>query len=163
MDSLWRWSNALHAEIPAAKKALCINLDETCVRLREPGIAWCLVLEAQKQKRTPVSLAENASHAAYRACCTHAALISDSPELQSLLPQLILVRESQLREDQFRVLTATFPNNVILKRVPKAWMNSETMHFLFKELVFRLKSVLDAFQIILYMDVCQVHLPALGC
>jgi hypothetical protein len=47
--AFWRWSNCVHSRVPAAKKRLLVNMDETSVRLHQSPSEGHLVHSAVVQ------------------------------------------------------------------------------------------------------------------
>ena len=91
---MWRWSNFLQSVDPPERERVLINVDETSVRLvpdEGPGHvsrrAYRLFLEG-------VTMGRRASLAQRRSTVTHVAAIMDKPNVQRILPQMVLVGET---------------------------------------------------------------------
>ena len=155
--ALWKWSNALHANVPADKTVLRINMDETCIRLHDGCQRGNLVAEAGDIKTSPKSLTENVSSRDGKACCTHVSVICDDKELQPLLPQVLLLNNSLVSARCFRAIKAAVPSFVLVVRWARAWMNAEVMVWWCKVLAEALRHVQSQRQIILYLDCFRGH------
>ncbi len=57
----WRWSNFLHSQPTAGKKALHVNLDETGIRMHQVAGKGMLVHAAILEKRKAASLTQRCS------------------------------------------------------------------------------------------------------
>ena len=86
---MWQWYNACAARVPDGKAALRINMDETSVCLWQGGGKGTVICRKRRAPDGPEP-AERVSRAKRRACLTHVAFICDRPELQPILPQVLV-------------------------------------------------------------------------
>ena len=88
-----QWYNSCAAQVLAGKQPLRINLDESSVSSCQGGGKGDIV---SKRRREPPSeqAHERASQVKQRACPAHVAFISNKPDIQPLLPQVIVGNEA---------------------------------------------------------------------
>ena len=102
-------------------------------------------------------LGRNASLAAQRSAITHVTAICDHPEIQTRLPQVVLVGENQFTEGRAYRLRSEAPGSVHLWRQKKAWMTTELM----VQYILLLGGCVQEFQtthrFILYLDALRAH------
>jgi hypothetical protein len=157
-QAVWQWYNCCAARVPAGKAPLRINMDETSVCLFQGGGKGTVVF---KRRRDPGDEPyEQASRAKRRTCFTHAAFICDRPDIQPLLPQVLVGNEATLLVRDFAALQAALPRNVHLIRQKSAWNNKQLMARIITMLALALRPYLDALQPILLLDAARIHIPA---
>ena len=105
-------------QVPPGTIALRLNLDETSVCLFQ-GDAKGHVFANKRQY--PDGFVQRAPRAKRRCCLTHVGLICDRPDLQPLLPQVIIGNERTFPKASFAALQAACPPNVVLVRQKSAW------------------------------------------
>ena len=153
----WRWSNFLHSQLAAGKKALHVNLDETGIRMHQIAGKGMLVHAAILEKRKAASLTQDVPRAMLRGSFTHVTMICDDSEAQKLLPQILIVNKHMVTEQQHRTLCAIMPRNVILLRRHTAWMTSDLMTRVLLVLKQSLAPFMDTHQIFLTADAYRAH------
>lgn len=150
----WQWWQYCCGELPAGKAPLRINLDETSVRLFQGGgKGWVFATKKYKEKKPT----QNVSKGQQLSCMTHVGLICDRPDLQPLLPQVIIGNESTFPAKGFHALKAASLPNVFLIRQKSAWNNIDIMIAVIKLLAAALKPYMKELQPILLLDACRVH------
>ena len=108
--------------MPATGKyPLYINLDETPVPVCFTHLRGNVI---RKDRRN--SARQPATRADTRLYFTLVAIICTEPELQPLLPQIMLVGDKALRKQDEAAIKASLPDNVYLLRQPSGWNNSHT-------------------------------------
>ena len=155
--AFWRWSNCVHSRVPAAKKRLLVNMDETSVRLHQSPSEGHLVHSAVVQKQLPKSLVHDVSCGSLRGSMTLVAFVCDDPEVQRCLPQVLLASRALVTNESEAKLTPIMPENVLLWRGAKAWVTGPVMVRLMTLLHARLRRVARGSQIILYLDSFRAH------
>ena len=81
------------SKVPAGKKALIINLDETAVCLLQSIKRGTVIVGKKRKRDSPVQQVSRASRRTY---LTHVALICDNPFYQKYLPQVVIGNEHTL-------------------------------------------------------------------
>jgi hypothetical protein len=136
-----------------------LNLDETALCLH-PGAVPGNVFPS---KRRPTDYAHMVPLAKRRCYATHVGIICDQPEVQPLLPQVVVVNEktvrpgSSRREDHLPALQAACPANVRLVRQKSAWNNAALLSWIVGLLGAALRPFLGDFQPILLLDTVKFH------
>ena len=132
-------------------------MDETCVRLvPEEGRghvskkAYRLFVEGKPMGR-------RATLGQRRSNITHVAAICDKPSFQRLLPQVILLGEKQVSEDQVRAYRLSSPECAHIWRCKTAWMTSVIMTKYVRLLGRSLKEFKASHRFILFVDVHRAH------
>ena len=141
-------------QMPPGTVALRLNLDETSVCLFQ-GDAKGHVF-ANKMKY-PDGFVQRAPRAKRRCCLTHVGLICDRPDLQPLLPQVIIGNERTFPKASFAALQAACPPNVVLVRQKSAWNDKVLCANIVHRLGAALKDHLDGLQPILLLDAVRLH------
>ena len=85
----WQWMSYLGAQIPAGKRPLLLNLDETRVTWYYGGGKGNVFVNRRNCGRRPLPT-QRATKAQQRSGLTHAALICDRPDVQAVLPAGLL-------------------------------------------------------------------------
>ena len=156
--AMWQWASFLQAQVPPEKKALHINMDETCIRLYQRGKVGHITTQGVREMKRADPLTQSVSLGQQRAACTFVALICDCEMAQVCLPQLILVGEKSMSEVTLKELRDELPDTFILRTGRNAWMNGAVMKFLFRAVAQRLQHLGDTHQIIFTMDTCGCHI-----
>lgn len=157
---MWQWYNCCAARVPHGKLPLRINVDETSICLFQGQQKGTIVFK--KRKGPPADEPyERASRAKRRACLTHVAFICDRPDIQPLLPQVIVANEATFLVRDFAALQAACPPNVHLVRQKSAWNNKQLMTRIISMLALAIRPHLGTLQPILFLDACRVHTPAM--
>ncbi len=133
-------------------------MDETSVRFHQDVGHGLIVEPARIMKRQPRSLVRNISKAQARGACTHVTLLSDSVDMQKLLPQFILYKDGQLNLAQLHTLTAELPKNIHILKTTSAWMTAEVMQRLLKEISKVLMPFAATHEIFITADVYKAHI-----
>lgn len=92
-----------------------------------------------------------------RCYLTHVALICDRPDIQPLLPQVIIANESTMPAALMPTLRAACPANVYLVRQKSAWNNADLCSRIVRWLRLALSSFLSVLQPVLLLDAVRVH------
>jgi hypothetical protein len=150
----WRWWNRLEADAAArGKQPLRVNVDETNIS-RSYDNKKGLVLTRRCPKR-PMLLPGDA---VTRGSFSHVTFICDNPEIQPLLPQLIIGNNRVLRKQDLDVLQNNLPANVYLIRAKSSWLDAATFVAALRWLARALSPFKHTYDILLLMDCCYVHL-----
>ena len=155
--AVWRWGSYLQRLDRPEKTRVLVNVDETSVRLVPQEGKGHVSNRAYRLLCSGLPLGRNASLAAQRSAITHVTAICDNPEIQNLLPQVVLVGESQFTEVRFHRLRSEAPDSVHLWRQKRAWMTTDLM----VQYILLLGGCLQKFQtthrFILYLDALRAH------
>jgi hypothetical protein len=106
------------------------------------------VFATKAQKKKPK---QRVSRGMRRCCLTHVGLICDRPDLQPLLPQVVI--------GNMHTFLAC-PPNVFLLRQKSAWNNIDTMVHIISLLATVLQPYLGELQPIIFLDACRLHLAS---
>lgn len=151
----WQWFNYYSSQVPVGKRMLRINLDETSLCLFQ-GDRKGTVFISKKRPRDGEPV-QNVPRRKRRCCLTHIALICDVPELQPLLPQLVVGNEATFLVRDMAALRAACPANVVLVRQKSAWNNEFLCAQVVKLLVAALRPHLGRYQPVLLLDAVRIH------
>ena len=92
-----------------------------------------------------------------RSCLTHVAFICDNPDVQRVLPQIIIGNEATFLASAFPLLYRSSPGNVKLIRQKSAWNNELLCAVIIRMLAAALRPYTDKFQPILLLDAVRIH------
>lgn len=155
---MWQWWNYAVSRVPAGKDVLKLNLDETSVCLFQGGAKGTLMVSQRRLGDRPREPVQHASPSNRRACLTHIGLICNRPDLQRVLPQVIIGNERTFSAGDWAALQAACPCNVFLVRQKSAWNSSELMVRVITLLASVLAPYMREVQPVLLMDACKVHI-----
>ena len=157
--AVWQWWNCASAALPAGRTFLRLNLDETSICLYQGGNKGTVFFK-KRQHDPDTEPVQHANLAKRRCCFTHVGLICDKPDLQPVLPQVLIANESTFSAGDMAALEAECPENVHLVRQKSAWNNvevcKETIRLLAKALEPHLAS--KGLQPVLLLDAAPIHL-----
>ena len=156
---MWQWFNACARRVPEGKSLLRINMDETSVCLFQGGGKGNIIFK-KRRDRAEAEPVERASRAKRRCCLTHVAFICDRPDIQPLLPQVLVGNEATIPAGRLPGLRAAAPPNVHLVRQKSAWNNQHLMVHILALLAAALQPLFPELHPVLLLDACRVHIPA---
>ena len=113
----------MEEQVPACKKVLRLNVDETAVRFYMPAPAGLVV--PGKRRCGKAKPTQNATRPQQRACVARVAAVCDDAALQPFLPQLILGDEKTLPVWLLKIVGPALNKNVALLRRKSAWVNKD--------------------------------------
>lgn len=151
-DASFQWSNYCHSEVPAGKKVLRVNIDETSVCLFQRGRGTVFLA-----KRSPMAV-QSASLNQQRTYLSHVAMICDDPVIQRVLPQVIIANEHTMTAGQYATLRGECPAPCRLLRRKSAWVDIPLFAQIIGWLAAALAPFLGAYPPIVYFDAHKVHL-----
>ena len=93
-----------------------------------------------------------------RSFMSHVALICDTPEYQSILPQLLLINKKTLSAGAVAEVKAESRSNFLILDKTSAWSDSDVVVEVLRLLAFIFQPFQDLVHLILLLDVCPVHL-----
>jgi len=155
---MWRWANFLHSRVPAGKQPVFINIDETGIRLLADDAVGFLTRAARTAKRRPEGLHRVLPRSVQRSMFTHVAAICSEPEVQRVLPQILLFNKHTTSAAVAAELRARAPAHVVILVMENAWMNTATMVQLVNRFARALAPLRDRFQPILSWDTFRPHI-----
>ena len=138
--------------MPAGKTLLRVNLDETPICLFQGHVSGNIFLAKS------TTTAQNVPRWTRRAYLTHVAFVCDNPEIQFVLPQVIIANERTLPASQLATVRALCAPNVKVLRAKSAWVNEHIIGQLIRWLAASLQPHLFAFQPLLLFDAAPQHL-----
>ena len=157
----------MKAQVPAGKTALRINMDETSVCLYQGNSKGTVIArkrtlreEAPGGEDVAAEPEQKVSRSLRRTCLTHVAFLCDRPDLQPLLPQVVVGNEHTFQARAWGALLAGAPRNVFLVRQKSAWNNHGLLARVLGLVAAALGPHLHDLQPIFLMDACKLHLEA---
>jgi hypothetical protein len=135
---------------------LRINLDETSVCLFQ-GDQKGNVFFVDKRRGAEGQPVQRVSRSKRRCCLTHIGLICDRPDVQAVLPQVIVGNEATFKAGGLAMLKSACPGNVRLVRQKSAWNNELLMAMVVRMLALALRPYLGEFQPLLLLDAVRLH------
>lgn len=138
----------------SGKTALFINLDETCMKLnygRQKGLLVRKLPPGKKHRKEQVSSSEEKASVSFLAFLTHV------PEIQPLLPQVILGNKHRLTCKTLKELAPQQPANFHIWREDSSWVNHKVMRRILSLLAKKLADHLATYEVILVLDVAKSH------
>ena len=137
---------------------MVINIDETNVKLVPQERAGHVSKRAYRLFVRGRPMGRNASLSAQRSTITHVAAMCDRADIQTLLPQVVLVGANQLSEERLDRIRMDAPACVRIWRYPKAWVSNAVMVRYMKLLAKCLREYRHTYRFILYVDVLKAHI-----
>ena len=107
----WQWYNFAAQRVPEGKAVLRINVDETSVCLYQGDQKGTIFFNPRKRPRSAEPV-QRAGKAQKRTCLTHIAFICDRPDVQPVLPQVIVGNCATFKAGQWQELLAVCPGSV---------------------------------------------------
>ena len=114
----------MEESVPAGRRLLRLNLDETAVLLYPGASPGTILQRADMPAQSNVGLVCHASLKQRRSALTHVAIVCDQPWLQPKLPQFLLADRKTVRYRDLARLQASLPPNVRLVRGKARWVDS---------------------------------------
>ena len=111
------WYNYVADQVPADKRILRLNIDETSVCLFQ-GSGRSNVFVSKKRR-----VSQHVSRATRRRCMTHVGVICDNTYIQPHLPQVLIGNLATFKAGSMTALRGRAPANVALLRQKSAWNN----------------------------------------
>ena len=150
----WQWWNYLCKEISGDRVPLRINMDETSICLYQGAGKGAVFTN---RKRPGRERTQKVASNKRRCCLTYVSFVCDRPDLQPLLPQVIVGNERTFPLKFFVRLKAACPPNVRLVRQKSAWNNGVLCAEIVRWLGEALRPHLSRYQPILLMDAVRLH------
>ena len=156
---MWTCRTFLHDQMPQNLAPLRVNFDETAIGYFQDSRKSFLTLEAKRQKRSAPSLTEQVTRSDRRAMMSLATCVCYDPAVQTLLPQVLLVKKSCWRKQRLRRQhRCCLPQGVHLWRGISAWTTSAIMVRLLTLLRRSVGAVLSTRTVILSADAFRAHM-----
>jgi len=157
--AMWKWVSAVESCVPPERRLVWLNMDETSVPLRAEDPRgfkrrWPSDsrLEA-KERRAAASLADR------RARASLLALVCDDPEVQPLLPQVLLMNSRTLTlADIFSARVDVHGTPVEVWRAASAWANGAVLVTWLATVRRSLAPLAGTREYALLLDACPTHL-----
>ena len=159
-QAMWKWSNYLHSQVPLTKKPLCINVDETSVKL-DQDVQHGHVTDVARKLAKGKTLRRKIPKGITRTAYSLVAVICDDSDIQKLLPQFIVVNKRTCTEAVHKTLLETMPPNMKLWRRESAWLDTRSICQVVREVSKALRPYQSTHQVILSMDACKTHMSRL--
>ena len=117
--AMWKWSNFLHDAIPAGRRPLHINVDESSIKLDTGSLFGNITAVSRKEKRSHKGLHRRAPKSDSRTAYTYVGIICDNENIQRELPQFIVLNKRICPEAVYRLIQAQVPSQVKVWRAEK--------------------------------------------
>lgn len=153
--AVWQWANYYGTQIPDGKSVLRVNLDETAVCLFQGGSKGTIFTGKRRQRGEAfqrVSMGKRRCH------ITHVALICDRPDLQPVLPQILIGNEHTFLQGSLAALRRSCPHNVRIVRQRSSWNNEVLCAQIIRWLAAALEPYRASIQPVLFLDAARLHL-----
>ena len=147
----WRWYNYVADQVPAEKRILRLNIDETSVCLFQ-GSGRGNVFVSKKRR-----VSQHVSRATRRRCMTHVGVICDNTYIQPHLPQVLIGNWATFKAGSMTALRGRAPANVVLLRQKSAWNNEAVCAWIVRRIGRALAPYTHEYQPVLLMDVSRIH------
>ena len=157
---MWKWSNYLHSKVPVTKKPLCVNIDESSIKL-DQDVRYGHVTASARKLAKGKMLRRQIPKGMTRTAYSLVAVICDDAEIQKSLPQFIVVNKKSCTEAVYKTVLGIAPANIKLWRRDSAWMNTLSVCQVVREISKALKKYQNTHQVILSMDTCKSHMNRL--
>lgn len=155
---MWRWSNFLNAFAETSRRVVRINMDETGIRLLQVPGQGLVTDVARRAKRSARGLKRPATKHQTRAMFTLATMICDDPEVQRVLPQVMIVGTGILTAHERQLVERSLPRNVYVWQADKCWMTSKLMVRLIRLLKTTIQREFPDINIVFTADAYKAHL-----
>jgi len=155
---MWTWSNFLHGTTAPGMCSVHINFDETSVCLFQGSKSGHMVRAALARRRSGDALTRDVKRGEARTNFTHVAFICDDPDIQVLLPQVIIVGEKTMPAQTAADVVETVPPPCVLLRCRNAWVTEDTMVQIAAELGERLAPFAATHAFTLFADSYKAHI-----
>ena len=153
-EAAWQWHNHFEFNVPAGKKLLRINWDETALCLHQNSKAGNVFVSKGHDAMQKVSLS------ARRCYINHVALVCDDPIVQAALPQIVICNERTLPAKMHAELQARLGGNFVLLRGKSAWINTDSTIQILEMIAKALQPYLGTRQPLLMFDAFRGHIGA---
>ena len=147
--------NAAVADAPSDRQPLLINMDETSLAYHFCGLRGTVLklqIDSREQPSDAASLSEIRGHVSYLAS------VASDPEVQALLPQVLLGNEHRFTKTLLRSVEKICPPQVHLWRQKSAWNSHATMRRYICLLAKTLGSLAHERYVILIVDTAKAHI-----
>ena len=156
----WQWFNWTLQRVPAGKKALRINMDETCCRLfyeAGPGVLGSEPIAASARKGF---ITQQVTRKQKRGALSLLGMLCDDSGIQAILPQVIIGNEKCLPEAERKTLmeTRVLMRNVTVLRRKSAWATDQSLSEVVPIWGKALEPYRRTHQPILMLDACTAHM-----
>jgi len=126
--AMWKWANLIAERVPAGKKLVWLNFDETPLQFQSAPGAGLVAAAAAGVRGTARPPRSHVSHRDLRASATLMAVTSNAAEIQDALPQVVLMNSKTLTLAQLRAVAAEVRGSQVeIWRGHTAWANAETV------------------------------------
>ena len=125
--------------------------------LQEPS-AGMLTASTRKLKRRGMSPRKPVPRAATRTAFTYVAVLCDNKEIQSRMPQIVVVNKNCYTEASHARVLLQLPDHIIVWRRPSAWMNIKSICEVIEVLGKYFWTFHSTHHFILGLDAAKVHL-----
>ena len=154
--AVWRWWNFCSGQSAIGKEVLKINLDETSICLYQGDVKG----NAFMKKRCGREPVQKVGRGKRRCCLTHVAFVCNRPDVQRLLPHILIGNCRTFRAKDMASLRRVCPPNVKLIRQKSAWNNHLLCAQIMQWFGAALAPFMERMQPILLLDAVRVHIKS---
>ena len=158
----WQWDNFVEAHVPAVRRIVRVNMDETSIRLWQGGKRQLVKVERRVRRRLFLDREERGSLADRRQNASLLAFIADDVDAQARLPLILLLNERHVAaEDAVPLLAAVREHeHIVVLRRRSAWNNVDLMVWIVQELRRRTRNLAPLAQVVFLLDCAPCHTHA---
>lgn len=157
-DATFQWDRFLAAQKPEGHRVVRINMDETSLKLFPGAGPGCVAPSEGKKTRHHVE--QGVSMRAQRGALSLLAFVTDDPEIQSHLPQVLIGNARLIPEPVARDFTAARQDRLFLLRRKSSWVQAKGLAEIVRLLGACLQPLAAGKFFILSMDACPVHITS---
>lgn len=158
-SAVWQWANFWEARGRPARVTCFLNLDETSIPLLpspSPAKGFLALRTGETVKRR-TEQERRASLSERRSAVSFVAMIADQPEVQALLPQ-VLVGSSKVVPAATAADFVHRGDQIFLLRRKSGWLNVDCLCRLLRLFLAAVKDVRSKYNFVLALDACPVHI-----
>lgn len=137
---------------------MVINIDETYVPYFHGNVKGNLAITGKTLPKGSMPLTQEASRQKQRMGLTHVGIICNIPEIQRLLPQVLIVPSGQLLVRDLPAVRAAMPPTIPVLRAKTKWISKAIMVYIVRLLAWTLRPWRQRYRVVLLMDVLGIHM-----
>lgn len=154
----WQWYNGIAAKCPVGRTVLAINIDETYISFHQGLKRGCIGVEKYMLPDGARPPAQRASRHELRMGLTHVGIICDTPEIQPLLPQVLIIPDNVLLKRDLVAAKSLMPGPIYILRRPTKWVTIEICCWILRMIQWTLREVRSRYHVVVLMDVLGQHM-----
>ena len=157
-EACWKWNNFLESTNSSGKPVLHINMDESSLRLYVPPRIGLVAEACPKRRRQMLREGREPGLSTRRAAVTLIAFACNDVQVQTVLPQVVVLNERVVPKKDVVDLTEKCSPAVVILRRKSAWLKSDVVVNLINVLGEALKPFARTCRFVLMLDAAKIHL-----